>query len=254
MRHYDFSEKYQNVCVCGDIHGEIRGLVFRLKQSLIENSVIIVAGDCGIGFEKETFYMQLYYELERSLEKFNNLLLFVRGNHDDPAYFDGVRMNFMRMKCIPDYSVIYVAGHTILCIGGAVSIDRMQRLTVMTLERLRGKPIHPVYWEGESVVFDEDALRAVKAWSVDAVVTHTAPSFCNTAIKKPNLDCFLVEDEDLQRDLKTEKMMMDQIYHQLVADNHPLRNWYYGHFHQSQVEFINDIQFCLLNINEIKMI
>ena len=55
MTLYDYTE-YKNLVVCGDIHGEFSTLAYNVKRLGIENSVIIVAGDCGVGFEKETHY------------------------------------------------------------------------------------------------------------------------------------------------------------------------------------------------------
>lgn len=247
---YDFSSQSMNLCVCGDIHGEFKTLVYNLKRLGVENSVVILAGDCGIGFEKEGYYHQLYKSICKSLDKSNNVLLCVRGNHDDPAYYDGSKIDFERMKCIPDYSVVCAAGHKVLCIGGAVSIDRMPRLSEMAIAHIRGNNTRTIYWENEAVRFDDEAFSEISALNIDTVVTHTAPSFCNIT-KKPNIDCFLVSDEDLQNDLHIEKMTMDKIFERLMDDNHPLQAWYYGHFHSSQTEFINNVKFCLLGIDEI---
>ena len=51
----------------------------------------------------------------------------VRGNHDDPAYFNGEKISHERFRTIPDYSVIHVCDHNIFCVGGAISIDRYNR-------------------------------------------------------------------------------------------------------------------------------
>lgn len=248
---YDYSSTFSNLCVCGDIHGEFKTLIHNLKRFNIVNSVIIIAGDCGIGFEKEEYYHQLYNSICKHLDKANNILLCVRGNHDDPAFFDGSMIDFERMKCIPDYSVVSAAGHKVLCIGGAVSIDRMPRLSEMAMAYIKGDKPRPIYWENEAVRFDDEAFSELSALNIDTVVTHTAPSFCNIT-KKPNIDCFLVSDEDLQNDLNIEKMTMDKIFQRLMDDNHPLQAWYYGHFHSSQTEFINNVKYCLLGIEEIR--
>lgn len=251
MKIYDFSTQPLSLRVCGDIHGEFKTLIYNLKQLGIENSIVILAGDCGIGFKKEEYYHQLYNSINKSLEKSNNRLLCVRGNHDDPAYFDGEKIDFERMKCIPDYSIVMAAGHKALCIGGAISIDRMTRLSEMAIAHIRGLKSCPIYWENEAVCFDDLALSEISALKIDTVITHTCPSHC-CIVKKPNIDSFLISDEDLRDDLYSEKVTMDKIYQRLVEDNHPLQAWYYGHFHLSQIEFIDNIRFCLLNIDEIK--
>lgn len=251
MKNYDFSTSSLNLCVSGDIHGEFKTLIYNLKRLGVENSVVILAGDCGIGFEREGYYHQLYNSISKSLDKSNNILLCVRGNHDDPTYFDGVKIDFERMKCVPDYSVVHVAGHKVLCIGGAISIDRMPRLSEMAIAHIRGHKPRPIYWENESVFFDDVALSKISNQKIDIVITHTCPSHC-CIVKMPDIDSFLASDEDLKNDLRAEKMTMDRIYQRLLDDNHPLQAWYYGHFHLSQTEFINNIKFCLLNIDEIR--
>ena len=36
----------------------------------------------------------------------NNWIVFVRGNHDNPAYFDGKQFKYRRFVAVPDYSII----------------------------------------------------------------------------------------------------------------------------------------------------
>jgi hypothetical protein len=225
--------------------------MFNIKRLGIENSVIIVAGDCGIGFEKEMHYTQLYDKLAKTLKATNNLLILVRGNHDDPAYFDGVKINFERMKCVPDYSLICAAGRRVLCIGGATSVDRKHRQDAMWIDKLKNGKARPLYWENEAAVFNPQALKELQNASIDTVVTHTCPSFCQP-ISKAGIEGWLQQDAELSADLNTERVEMDKIYNQLIVDKHPLRNWYYAHFHQSHTEFINGISFSLLDVMEIK--
>lgn len=250
MKLYHISPQYESICVCGDIHGEFPTLVYNLKRLGIGDSVVIVAGDCGIGFEKENHYTQLYGKLHKGLEKSNNMLILMRGNHDAPAYFDGKRIDFERMKCVPDYSVVKAAGKTVLCIGGAISVDRNYRKEAMRLDKVKHKDVRPLYWEDESVIFDEIALNEVCKAGIDTVVTHTCPSFCYPTTKS-GIGSYLLKDEHLENELSQERALMDKIFERIVAEN-SLQSWYYAHFHDSRTEFINNIKFCLLGINEIK--
>ena len=253
MTLYDYTE-YKNLVVCGDIHGEFSTLAYNVKRLGIENSVIIVAGDCGVGFEKETHYPQLYGKLRKSLDNSNNLLLLVRGNHDDPAYFNGDRIDYARKKCIPDYSVVKAAGRNVLCVGGAISIDRKHRLEAMWLEEVwRRRPVRPTYWENEAQVFYEFALKEIAAGGIeiDCVVTHTCPSFCYPQSKR-GIEGWLAEDDTLAADLDKERAVMDRLHERLLADGHPVRDWFYAHFHDSRTEFIGNIRFSLLGIMELK--
>ena len=128
----------KKVVVCGDIHGEFETLVYNLKINNITDSLIIVAGDCGFGFHKASYYDMLYKRLAPKLRTQGNIIFFVRGNHDDPDYFDGKTFVKKYMRCLADYTVVSVAGRNILCVGGAISIDREPRLREMELNRILG--------------------------------------------------------------------------------------------------------------------
>ena len=49
-----------------------------------------------------------------------------------------------------------------------------------------------------------------------------------------------------------ERNTIDQIIKYLKAKNHPLKHWYYGHFHQSWSSYIDGILFSMLDIMEFK--
>ncbi len=226
------------------MHGEFRTLIFNIKRLGIVDSVIIVAGDCGIGFEKEGHYTQLYNKISKTLEATNNILLLVRGNHDDPSYFNERRIDFERMKCLPDYSVVRVGERNILSIGGAVSIDRTERIEKMTIAK-------PLYWVDEAAVHDAERLDRLSETEINIVVTHTCPTFCHPAFKS-GIGCWLCRDATLERDLNGERLLMDKIYDHLTRSHNTISHWYYGHFHESNSDIINDMRFTLLDIMEIK--
>ncbi|MFR9543683.1 MAG: metallophosphoesterase [Rikenellaceae bacterium] len=210
---------------------------------------LIVAGDCGFGFEKEEHYKNLYNKISRTLTKLNIFILMIRGNHDDPTYFDNRRINYKRFKCISDYSIVAFNEKNILCVGGGISIDRtMRKMDMDYYKVVKGRDIMS-YWEDENVVYNPEAISQLP--QINAAVTHSAPSICFPADKKGIEDCFRA-DSELEADLDEERSRLDKILHELRHENHPLTDWYYGHFHASKVETIDNVNYHLLDIMEFK--
>ncbi len=240
----------QSLVLCGDIHGDIATLLDKLcKQYVIHDALVIVAGDCGIGFDYEQAedYDRIYQHLSRNLEANNLWIVMMRGNHDNPAYYNGdKRIVYERWRTVPDYTVLQACGHTVLCVGGAVSIDRQMRLQMMAIDSSLER-----YWEDEAPVYDAGAMDALKGMSVDIVVTHTAPSFCELQTKR-GLTQWCMRDAALWEDVTRERQTMDDIHAHLLRDGHPLKHWYYGHFHQSWNGYVDGVQFTLLDIMEVK--
>ncbi len=251
MRMYSDFSGYDSFFVCGDIHGEFRTLLYKIKRRKISNAVILIAGDCGIGFEKREYYEQLYQKLSKTLQKLNCQLLLMRGNHDEPEYFEQRLIDFPYMKTLADYSVIRFKSRNILTVGGAISVDRMYRLDTMQRTGRWNNDNPKCYWENEAATFNEPALTELKSNDIliDTVITHTAPSFC-MPLTKSGIDSWLANDEQLSKDITNERMVMDKIFNQLLYDAHPVSDWFYGHFHDSHVEYISSICFRMLGIME----
>lgn len=52
----------------------------------------------------------------------------VRGNHDNPLFFDKELIGYPYMKTLPDYIIIHTRKHN-KCVGKAIFIDRSFRLS-----------------------------------------------------------------------------------------------------------------------------
>lgn len=257
-----------SVYAIGDIHGSFKSIVGNIRQYDLKDCALIFCGDIGFGFEKPAYYEQIFNKIKRELSKRNIYLIFVRGNHDDPLYFTGKMIDSKRIKTVPDYTVIQtysdidsIIDKTILCIGGATSIDRIYRLEMNRRNALRYKLYHgctedeaerrapQCFWVGEQPIYDENSLNEIKTKGIeiDTVCTHTCPSFCQP-LTKDGIAYWMNKDERLCDDVDNERKTMDLIYNKIVEDKHPLSKWFYGHYHYYNTEEINGVIFKMLDM------
>lgn len=255
---YTFDNR--DIVVCGDIHGEFNKLVYDMcVRYEMKDTLCIVAGDCGFGFEKRGYYDNIVERNRKRMEESGNRIVFVRGNHDNPAYFDGTVFSHDRFIAVPDYSIIRAGGHSVLCVGGGVSIDRMSRIKANKLEERRQQlyggsedSVLPIayYWENELPVYDEAKLDDAIGCGFDTIVTHTAPSFCQP-VTKDGVASWMSADSGLEADMDRERSVMDMIWNRMKSAGKLPGNWYYGHFHHTWESIIDGVAFRMLGISEM---
>lgn len=253
---------HTHLCCVGDIHGEFEGLPAWFLKYDMQDTCIVFCGDIGLGFESEAYYEQLFPKLNRECKKRHLSLIFVRGNHDDPSYFICQKINLSNIKAVPDYTILSVAGHHVLCIGGGISIDRMYRQSKMMSLAIKYARFHGcsikegeeraqhLYWSEEPPLYNEHYIADIKDAEImiDVVCSHAAPSFCEPT-QKVGIENWLALDPDLEKDITCERATMDHIYDRLVADGHPIKVWCYGHYHFHNVMEHNGIDFRLLDMS-----
>ena len=238
----------------GDTHGNHNYIQNQIKFKKITNATFIHVGDFGIGFidpEKEKEQIGRWNNI---LKKNNNMLYVIRGNHDNPHYFNEKEFyDYDRdnIKFLPDYTVINVEGKNILCVGGAISIDRVPRRR-MNLQEARYGRDNRYHWEDEKFVLDREKLEGLEG--IDIVVTHTAPNFAKPFDTKGNwpyiVKQFMGEDETLENDLVKERLLLDEMYNILKKRNN-INDWFYGHFHRNDTTLHENTLFHMLGINEL---
>lgn len=249
----------KTIIVSGDIHGGFNQLVFKLcMQYKFTDTLLIVAGDCGFGFEKSEYYEQMVRRNSKRMNQANNWIVFVRGNHDNPTYFDGTTFNYKRFIAVPDYAILQACNRAILCVGGAISIDRIYRINEWNKRKYRvysnklqeNDISRNLYWKNETPIYDTDKMNTTRAsFLIDTIVTHTAHSHYEL-FSKSNLSQWAVNDPSLIEDIQFERKMMDILLLHLKTDNHPINHWYYSHFHQSWHSAIDGILYQMLDIME----
>lgn len=240
--------KDRDIFIMGDIHGE-----FQLAYARdVQHACIIIAGDCGFGFHHFKYYTEcMYKKAEKWLGQNDNIIICVRGNHDNPAYFSGKFFYEERMMCVPDYTVIKGYHHTILCVGGAISIDRAWRMGLQVPDKQK------YWWEDEAPVLDSEKIREITdaGYRIDTVVTHTCPNFCypmDKGVTNSTMAHWLSVDPELRFDLLKERSCMTELYHLLVDEyDHSVKRWIYGHYHTSHKAIYDGMICQLLDISEI---
>lgn len=264
MIQYNY-DNIDRVLFVGDIHGEFLELFNIIKYGIssnnkrkrkgeqqgYNNSIIIVAGDCGFGFNKLTYYEQIFSDFEKLLEASNTHVIFVRGNHDDPSYFSEKKIDLPNIKCVPDYSIISTKSKNVLCIGGGISVDRIwrkQKEVRINRFRTNEESKKKLYWENEPIVEDLEAINEIikNKIKIDAIVTHSAPDFAYPYAKDTSLSWFRVDDK-LKEDIEQERTALSNIFHLLEEKEALPFIWVYGHFHKNWEEFHKGTFFRLLS-------
>lgn len=258
----------QPVYCLGDLHGAWPLLKQWIKQYNIENCIMIICGDIGMGFEKDELTESKLLAFNKFLRLRGITLFGLRGNHDDPAYFNREikdpekveKYFYSNLKLVPDYTILNVSQKNLLMIGGAVSIDRVYRKenyknrisTLLTAypsftEEDAKDFLPPSYWEDELPFVNPDIIHSIKKDGIliSHVLTHTCPSFAFPTHKN-GIKGWIEKDENLKNDLDYERSVMDNIYSLLLDDANPIEEWVYGHFHKHHQEDHNGIRFTTL--------
>jgi UDP-2,3-diacylglucosamine pyrophosphatase LpxH len=221
-----------------------------------------VCGDIGLGFNKEQYHRTELEKLNKVCEKRNVYVLLLRGNHDDPQYFKDNKIDYSHVKAISDYTIVETGNKNILCVGGAVSIDRSWRMSEEIRREVKYLQYHPgaskeklrqevgqMYWMDETPYFDEEFFNELSesGIKIDYVATHTCPSFCELR-NKNGITEWLERDKTLEGDVNAERSVLDKISNALIEGGHNIKMWCYGHFHTHIEEEINGTRYVMLNM------
>jgi len=222
----------------GDIHADFSRVYS--WQSIAEDSHLFQVGDFGMGY-RGTY--NTLVKLNKLLKDRNNNLYAIRGNHDNPEWFDGRRnLELSNIHLIPDNSILTICGKKILCIGGAVSIDR--------LHPTRGN----ISWPGEEFKY-VDGMDDILASNpdIDIIATHIQDTTLNGVGKDDLVMNYAENDNELLRDLDLEQKELEKLVSGIRKSNWPDKNryWINGHYHRSLSLKDNKWTYIGLAIGEI---
>jgi predicted phosphodiesterase len=239
----------------GDLHGNFNLIHQYVDMYDLKDTHIIQVGDFGVGFatlQKEKRMLEMYHT---KLVKNNVHVWAIRGNHDYKPYFDNDPFGFTNIHLVPDYTVLNLSGKNILCIGGAVSVDREWRYTkAQKLGTWQGPTLGvESWWSDEKFVLDVDKIKDLR--DINIIVTHTCPDYC-TPDNTFGLGSFVegiikdTGDAELRTDLLFERNQVTQAF-SLIKMNNDIEYAYYGHFHRSDVTNMYGTKHRLLGVGEL---
>lgn len=217
----------------------------KTSNSSYENSLIIVTGSNHFGFVDNQVLMEdILSTANEVLSDVNTILLFIRGNEDNPLFYDGQKINLSNIKAIPDYSLVKTANHTILCVGGGISIDRLWKM-----KKESSNTKKQIYWNSENTAVDDKLYQTLKNENaaVDVVITHDAPTFVFPEINYDILNKWAKKDKNIKHDIEEERLVMDNIYTNLRKSGYTPLIWFYGHYDIDNVNTTAGISFRSLS-------
>jgi hypothetical protein len=215
----------------GDHHANYDDLIRALLRKGLRNCRLVHVGDGEEGYPA-SWDDETPQQLDNAFASLGIQYLSIRGNHANPHVFDG-SIDLPNFKLIVDYTRLEIGGETWLLVGGAVSVDRLNRIHGET------------WWPNEEMILREDL-----AGKADVLVTHTGPSW-TTPPWNDFVDGYAQAEDaigtkTLRRELRDEAARHDRLF-ELVKP----RIWYHGHFHHSATHHVDGCEIRQLDLAEL---
>lgn len=220
-----------NVDLIGDTHEDVGAINYWISNGNVEN--LIHLGDFCYNFKG---FNEKIVALGYKLNNAGKRMYVVQGNHNDPSGFDNriYGGEYGGVHLIKNGQVIQWNNENILFCGGAVSIDRNNRIPNIN------------WWE------DEEFIPHYPKQPIHHLITHVSiPEVNGISIYSPNVLNWSRNDADLIHDLMMEQQIVRNWLNELLAQKHPIKTWHYGHYHQSIISECKGIKCRCLAINEI---
>lgn len=236
----------KRVLVAGDTHGNTihwrNVLIPAAKQHGAD--LIIQAGDFGVWPGRDGRDYLDWVNKNTPVP-----VWFVRGNHEDSTQLcmgaagDGqslvsIRDNILQ---IVDGALLDIDGHTLLGVGGAVSIDKAWRV--------EGRS----WWADEITTMDsvERALYSEPRRTIDFVVTHDVPNQLDIVGKM-----YQATGDMLKNDLDSSanRAILGVLFQKLQGRKPRDHNliWLHGHYHFAHSTIVNHTHFIGLDCDQYR--
>ena len=229
---------FDKIYIAGDPHGLWDNFIDFLKSNNLKNCGFLSVGDFarGIGFasdiEKEEKKLAL---LNNELELLNSKIWTIRGNHDNPEYYKG-NNDFANIKFLPDYTLLNIMDLKILCVGGAISVDRKENI----------KDID--WFPDEGFKLDMSVVDEIDDFNI--MIAHNSPTGIYPFVFSNFVDSKAAHDKDLKMDISIERHLIRQLVDALQKKCPSFKKYYYGHYHSSYKMFMGETTFNLVPKNE----
>lgn len=219
-----------SIYLTGDTHANVRRLLIIDDSEMTKDDIVIVLGDFGVIWEKDSQITDTVLEL---LSEKNFTLAFLDGNHENfpeiarlekETYWNGGKIGLL------PYGIIHllrgeiynINGRIIGVCGGANSIDLWHRT-------------EGISWWREEEITDNDIDNFMVAANkynnkIDIMLSHDAPASMIPIIKLYSG----VNDGDISNS----QIQLEKINQEINIDK-----WYFGHWHIDKV--IDDKFECL---------
>jgi len=220
------------VIFLGDTH-TLELLPKLVEISDLQNYTLIHVGDSGEGADYPYVEKSTLKYIHKYFQEINSRLYVCRGNHSNPDFFQKTHWANIefgdRIEFVSDYDIKTIAGKTCQFVGGAISIDRVDKIENIN------------WWPNEQFEYKPELAQ-----KVDVLVTHSAPPYCPPEHFSKMVYDWAADDKTLLKDLRMERVLVGEILAICQPKLHV-----YGHFHNSTVKESNGCVHRQLAIDEL---
>ncbi|MEO8614835.1 MAG: metallophosphoesterase [Luteolibacter sp.] len=215
----------------GDHHGDYEGLFEKLQERQIRNATVIHVGDGEEGYPG--WNMATAEAFNTRFAALGIEYLSIRGNHSNPHVFVGSTM-LPNFKLLADYTRREINGQSWLFVGGAVSVNR--------IDRTAGK----TWWPEEAFEFRPELARPA-----DVLVTHSGPSWIGPSCRNPFVDSYCCAEAEFGRETLIQELRAERKAHENLFRAVKPRTWFFGHFHERAEKTRSGCRTRILDCHEL---